>query len=284
MTQAVSQMRSVVHSVINYVRNPPAPGEEQLRFYSEAEELSTMQTLPGREVRITDARGLETSLDREGFGLFPHCSRIADFDGIELDPERNARYMEELCELLQTVTGAARVLMLSGAKQRFGEAATEQLAPLVNAKPARYPHADNTDASSEGQISMFTGGIDMDRYSRAALYNLWRCVSPPPQDSPLAVCDARSVSPADEVPVIAVTEVLGIGEVRHETTSYCYNPEHRWYYFPDMTRDEVIIFKTHDTDENRARRVAHTAFDDPGCPPGTPSRASVEARILALFA
>jgi hypothetical protein len=275
-----------VRAVVNYVCNPPGPGDDPLTFFSEAEENSTMQTLPGREVIITDARDLETSLDREGFRLVRHRSAIDEFEGIELDPDRNARYMEELLQLLTNETGAARVIMLSGAKQRFGEAATEQLAPLVNARPARYPHADNTDASSAMQIEMFSQGIadlDMSDYSRAALYNLWRCVSPPPQDSPLAVCDARTVSPSDELPVTAVTEVLGIGEVRHETTSYCYNPDHRWYFFPDMNRDEVIIFKTHDTDEHRARRVAHTAFDDPDCPAGTPPRASVEARILALF-
>ena len=152
--------------------------------------------------------------------------------------------------------------------------------------PARYPHADNTDASSAGLIAAFTAQVpDLDpgAYSRSALYNLWRCVSPPPQDCPLAVCDVRSVESADEVLVTAVTEVHGIGEVRHNTTSFTYNPGHRWHYFPDMTPDEVIVFKTHDTDEDRAKRVAHTAFDDPACPAGVPPRASVEARLLALY-
>jgi hypothetical protein len=50
-----------------------------------------------------------------------------------------------------------------------------------------------------------------------------------------------------------------------------------------MTIDEVIVFKSHDSDPTRARRVAHTAFTDPMCPPGVPTRASVEMRALALF-
>jgi hypothetical protein len=83
--------------------------------------------------------------------------------------------------------------------------------------------------------------------------------------------------------VTAVTMVHGVGEVRHDTTSYLYNPDHRWSYFPDMSPDEVIIFKAHDTDQQRAQRVPHTAFDDSQCPAGTSTRASVEARILALF-
>ena len=141
--------------VVNYVRNPRAPGEEPLEFVSEEEARSTMQTLPGREASITNARGIHTSLDREGFQLVSHVSAIKDFDGIELDPARNETYTEELCDLLQAETGASLVIPLGGAKQRFGERAAEQLASLVNAKPARYPHADNTDASSDTQIKMF---------------------------------------------------------------------------------------------------------------------------------
>jgi hypothetical protein len=62
-----------------------------------------------------------------------------------------------------------------------------------------------------------------------------------------------------------------------------HNPGHRWCWFRDMTADEVLVFKTHDSDPERAHRVAHTAFTDPTCPPGTPTRASVEIRALALF-
>lgn len=73
------------------------------------------------------------------------------------------------------------------------------------------------------------------------------------------------------IPVTAVTEVLSVGEVRHDTTSHLYDPEHRRHYFPDIYRDEVLIFKTHDADNSRVRGVAHTAFDDPNCSPITPA-------------
>ncbi|MFT4518048.1 MAG: hypothetical protein ACI9JM_000425 [Halioglobus sp.] len=279
-------VRHGVSGAVNYIRNPPASDDEQLTFFSEAEENSTMLTLPGREVWIRNGRELASTLDREGFKLISHQSAISDFDGIELDPTTSSQYMEELGALVVKETGAVQVIGLGGAKQRFSEGATDKLAPLFNAKPARYPHADNTDTSSAQQIKMFVeaiAGLKMDAFSRYALFNIWRCVSPAPQDCPLAVCDATSIAASDEVPVTAVTMVHGVGEVRHATTSYLYNPQHRWHYFPDMTRDEVIVFKTHDTDENQARRVAHTAFDDPTCPPGTHARASVEARILAIF-
>jgi hypothetical protein len=51
-----------------------------------------------------------------------------------------------------------------------------------------------------------------------------------------------------------------------------------------MTIDEVIVFKSGDSDPTGAVRVAHTAFTDPTCPPGVPTRASVEMRALAVFA
>jgi hypothetical protein len=126
-------------------------------------------------------------------------------------------------------------------------------------------------------------GLDLGEYGRWALYNMWRATTPPPQDHPLAVCDARTIRAEDGVPVVAITEIRGAGDFEFETTGYLHNPAHRWCYFRDMTRDEVLVFKTHDSDPTRAHRVAHTAFTDPTCPPGTPTRASVEMRALALF-
>ena len=60
-----------------------------------------------------------------------------------------------------------------------------------------------------------------------------------------------------------------VGEVYH----CAYNPEHRWYYFPNMQRHEAVVFKTFDSiKDGRARWTAHTAFDDPTSPPDAPPR------------
>ncbi len=276
-----------MRSTVNYVRNPPGAGAPTLEFVTEDERSSTMETLPGRPVWVRDARALSTDLDREGFVLVRHTSAVVDFDAIEEDPAVDQAYTEEITELLREVTGASSVLMLGAGKKRHAERAVDKLAPLANAKPARYPHADNTDASAAGLVEMiasFLPDLDIASCPRWALYNVWRCVSPPPQDVPLAVCDASTVTAADEVTVTAVTTVRGSGDLRHDTTGYLFNPAHRWHYYPGMTRDEVVVFKAHDTDSGRAGRVPHTAFDDPTCPPDAPPRASVEMRGLALFA
>lgn len=278
---------SGVDAEVNYVRNAPAADDGRvLEFVTEDERHSTMVTSPGRTVHIDDARGLDTDLDREGFVLVRHESAVIDFDRIQEDPAVDQQYVDEITELVAQVTGASKVVMLGGGKKRYGEGAVDKWTRLSNAKPARYPHADNTDESSvqlAEAMAAFVPGVDLERTSRWAFYNVWRATTPPPQDFPLAVCDARTLDRADEVTVKAITEERG-GEIRHDTTSYRYNRAHRWYYFRDMTPDEVIVFKTHDTDPTRARRVAHTAFTDPTCPPGVTTRASVEMRALALFA
>jgi hypothetical protein len=285
---ATSRLRAEV----NYVRNPPHEGAEPLTFVAEAERLSTMQTLPGRSVWIHDVRGLDSSLDREGFVLVEHASEVPDFEAIQQDPEIDRLYVDEITDLLVEVTGAARAIVPGSAKKRYGESETEKLAKLREARaghvtPARYPHRDVTDDSGPAQAAVIVGsvpGLQLEDYSRWALYNVWRSIRQPPQDFPLAVCDARTVDPVDGVTVVAVTQVPRVADdIRHDTTGYLYNPEHHWCYFRDMTPDEALIFKTHDTDPTRAHGVPHTAFTDPTCPSGTPTRASVEIRGLALF-
>jgi hypothetical protein len=275
-----------VQAEVNYIRNPPGPSDDVLEFVTEDETQSTMVTLPGEPMWITNARGLTTDVDREGFVLVPHVSAVADFGAIQVDPVVDQQYIDEMSDLLTEVTGASKVVFLGGGKKRFGESAVDQLASLKNAKPARYPHADNTDASATAMAELFeqlVDDVDLSGYSRWAMYNMWRSVTPPPQDFPLAVCDARSLAPGDEVTVTALTVELGDVHVCHDTTSYVHNSAHRWHYFRDMTPDEVLVFKAHDTDTTRAGRVPHTAFTDPTCPRGTPTRASVEMRALALF-
>ena len=63
-----------------------------------------------------------------------------------------------------------------------------------------------------------------------------------------------------------------------------YNPDHEWYYFPEMTRDEALVFKVYESaKDGRARFTAHTSFNDPNTPVDAPPRESIEIRTLAFF-
>ena len=71
---------------------------------------------------------------------------------------------------------------------------------------------------------------------------------------------------------------------RGETLHYTFNPNHYWYYFPHMERNEAVVFKTFESEKDgRARWTLHCAFDDPDTPPDAPARESIEMRTLAFF-
>ena len=118
---------------------------------------------------------------------------------------------------------------------------------------------------------------------RFAIYNLWRVLSDPPQDAPLALCDARSVEASDCVNSDCVVDPLDEPELRFENCIFRFNPGHRWCYFSNMTSDEVLVFKGFDSDPNRAGGVPHVAFDDPSCPMDATARESIDVRVIAFF-
>ncbi|HEY6625285.1 MAG TPA: CmcJ/NvfI family oxidoreductase [Acidimicrobiales bacterium] len=283
MTIASAEVEKV-RGEVNYLLNRSDDAGATLEFWSEDDTRSTMELASGQSVWIHNTRPERDTLDldRNGFVLVDHRSAVSNFDMIQVHPLVDQHYAHEMAALLTEVTGADLVVVMSAGKKRYGEGEVDKLSGLPNAKPARYPHADNTDHSVVGLLGVVTDAFDVDGYPRWAAYNMWRAVTPPPQDIPLAVCDARTIAPGDEVTVTAVTTELS-GDIRHDTTGYCYSEDHRWCYFRDMTPDEVLVFKAHDSDSDCPSRVAHTAFDDPSCPPGVATRASVETRAFAFF-
>ena len=62
-----------------------------------------------------------------------------------------------------------------------------------------------------------------------------------------------------------------------------FNPAHRWFYVPNLQPDEILLLKTYDSAEDRARFMPHSAFDDPATKPGTARRQSIESRVLVFF-
>ena len=63
-----------------------------------------------------------------------------------------------------------------------------------------------------------------------------------------------------------------------------WNPDHQWFYFPDMTMEEALTFKTFDSaKDGRARYTIHTSFDDPNSLEDAPPRESIETRSLVFL-
>jgi hypothetical protein len=110
--------------------------------------------------------------------------------------------------------------------------------------------------------------------------NVWRPIRGPVQANPLAVCDARSMTQQDFVAMD-----LKYHERTGEVYAVAFNPNHRWFYFPQMQQNEVLLLKGYDSaDDGRARFTAHSSFEDPTTPPDAPARESIEVRTLVFFA
>jgi|SRR5580658_254347 hypothetical protein len=250
------------------------------RYYANDHSRDILELDP-REIAVEDARvRIEApSLAREGFELVGHTSDIEDFKDAAKVAELHPSEIEQL---LMNVTGADRVVVASPGVLRFGEG-SKDAGKYSNSLPARFVHVDISDATAEQFAHRSMPNIAGRALRRFAHYNVWRALSPPPQDIPLTVCDARSVAPADLLCADAVFDVEGKPEWSFEGWVVRHNSEHRWCYFSGMTRDEALIFKTNDSDPAQPHCVPHSAFDDPSCPKGVPTRASIEMRGIAYW-
>jgi hypothetical protein len=285
-------MATHIDTAVGYILERPTTPLGKLIYSPDVAACHSVNTEPPAPVTIANGRLLaaDTSLDVEGFRLVSHHSAIDDLEQLEQDPAVDDVYRREMRELLQRVTGASSVVIRTiGLKKRYAERAFDDSKSLATERPARFAHCDVTSESAEGAwlstalTDARNAGIDIKPYTRFAAYNMWRPLSQPPQYVPLAVCDARSVASNDEVIVTVVAARANGMDICHDTTGYCHNAGHRWYYYPDMTPDEVLIFKAHDTDLRHAQRTPHCAFSDPTCPADVPPRVSVEIRGLAFF-
>ena len=233
--------------------------------------------LVSHTVTMTDARGRHTSLDVEGFCLFEHHAAV----NLESKRAVLCAYGAEMEGLVRALTGAAKVSAAPMGVLRVVEGSSP--GTTVH-RPVRFVHADCTDDSATRSLRRrFAGEDEPPPGRRCAIYHIWRSLTPAPQDAPLALCDGRTVKAQDCVAADTILDFPGSRLGRIEATVCRYNAEQRWYYFPDMTRDEVILFKDFDSDARYPCRVPHTAFDDPTCPPGVPARVSLDLQLFAIF-
>jgi hypothetical protein len=271
----VCRIPRTVRGVVNYT----GAMRERARFYAVDHSRDNLVLEP-TTVPIEDARDMDDKprLDREGFTLVPHASAVSNFRDAAEVARVNGPEVERL---IVALTGADIAVCNSPGVLRFGERSPD-VGTLVNSYPARFIHIDVSDTAAAA-FAERAKPKDIGAVKRFAAYNIWRALSPPPQDVPLAVCDARTVAPEDLLPADAIFDAPGAPEWSFEGLVIHRNPRHRWVYWSNMTADEVLVFKTKDSDPAEPHHVPHSAFDDPSCPPGVPPRASIEMRVIAFW-
>lgn len=278
------------------------------------------------EVRIDDARRLDESerrqIDPHGFELLDRTMENPDLDFFDHEVVVRQFY-PECAELLRQVTGAYRVFAFDhNLRSAIDRDSNRQITGGQRVQgPIYSAHGDYTLTSAPQRLrdlSMPPGINDtlrtflpagepllekdiIDRAlgegGRFALINLWRNIDTEPVASdPLALCDAQSVQP-DQLVVYEIHYGDRIGE------NYVvkFSPDHQWWYFSGMTRDEVLLIKQWDSQGVFARSGGqsadssadgeddtctfslHTAFEDPGTAPDARSRKSIEIRCVVIY-
>jgi hypothetical protein len=274
--ERVEELQPAVEALLNYLVDTG----EKPASYGGVSSAVAEQKRTGKYVEhkmpIYNGRLLadRLSLDREGFIFVKHETKVKDFYD---ENEVRSVYYAEIEELVKRTSGAKRVLVFDHTL-RSADSATREEKQISG--PVRNVHNDYTDWSGPQRVRdlLPDEASELIRH-RFAVIQVWRPIRNPVQREPLAIADARGIGTQELIPSSRVYPDR-IGEVYHIS----FNPNHRWYYFPNMARNEAIVFKTYDSiKDGRARWTAHSAFDDPTGPQDAPPRESIEMRTLAFF-
>ena len=230
-----------------------------------------------KQVTIQDARAMAAnlSLDREGFALVGLETEVTDF----YDPDQIENiYNAELVALLKRVMGARDAVVFDHTLRAGDEGIRTEKKVR---EPVQRAHNDYTIRSGPVRVIDYFGEEEakplLER--RFAIVNVWRPTVGAVESHPLAICDARSVVQDDLVRAERrAKERIG------ETYRLAYNPDHKWFYFPLMQRNEAMLIKSYDSAEDgTARFTPHTAFMDPNTRPDAQPRQSIESRLFVFF-
>jgi hypothetical protein len=279
----MSQAAAEVQTTIDYL---VPTSRINRRFWAPGKEFNTGVYAP-YPVTIRNARlAGPFTLDEHGFCLGQHHSGISDW---ESSYRPDSPYAAQVCEVAMRLSGADVVVPMSGMVRTSGPtSATVQ-------PPAAEAHVDFTQSSAAriAETIYRKAHPNGPGYQRFIAFSLWRALSPPPQDMPLALCEGGSVRDDEGThnTKVDVTEIptgdalyapIAGEENMAAATIFHYSPGHRWWYFRDMQADEVIFIKFYDSDHSKAWRCPHTAFRDTSCVNAIPRR-SIEFRAIAYF-
>jgi len=212
-------------------------------------------------------------LDQQGFCLTTHSTEVTDFQSDQQVQE--ILYAEAKKVLLQHIRGATRIEIFDHTRR----ASTAKLRKELKCREtAEIVHNDYTGKSATKRLyDMLPSEADILIKQRFAIVNLWRSTAGTIQSCPLAFCDSTSLNRQRDLISVKRVAQDRIGELQMAL----YSPDHQWYYFPNMTMDEALIFKTYDSSPKVNQFTLHTALQDIG--DAKVPRQSIEIRAFVFF-
>jgi hypothetical protein len=245
-----------------------------------------------------------------GLWFTPHVSEVENFwDESEI---LNTHY-PELSKLAKEISGADLTAVAAHAMRKQGPSDGPRLSETVNlARDAAFTvHNDFSDCLKEQFLEMYSAGVtsvvsdtiengglgivDVEKFrkGRLAVLNFWRPLSREPlKRNHLAVLDATSIGDDDVVLCRHPAKGENYSFLKYYRLPVPFintlirpNPTHRWFYFPNMTRDEVMVFKNYDSIDIMPKSGVgmHSSFNDPQTPADAPPRESIEVRVVCFW-
>jgi len=216
----------------------------------------------------------EFGMHPSGFGLHKFPTRVQNFlDQSEID----SVYAAEIEDFLKKTTGCYRVHIFDYTVRASDPDLREQKQVR---EPAYLVHNDYTSNSGFVCLQESLGEeAEMLARGRFQILNVWRPLVDPVEDFPLALCDTRGLTSADLVD----TERRAPNHTG-EIQLALHSDEQRWFYFPQMRPDEVLLFKTFDSIDGGVNPCSiHSAIRLPDAPADAKPRESVEVRALVFY-
>jgi len=230
-----------------------------------------------------------------GFKVVSHVCSITDWLNEE---SLSSTYYDEVFAVLKKLTGAEHIFLGGphvSRREGSGSAVSEPLYHLHNDYTGNMKEAylralsgeePNQSWTMEEMLAVsFVDGSDVPAQMKAVgltaeelakrrmiILNTWRNTSDEPVGRcPLAVADQRTIKSGD-----GCGGVVGrCGLKRREGQQF--------YYFPGLTREELLVFIGYDSDAKEHAPCVHSAFEDMNAPADAPPRQSIELRCVLVM-
>lgn len=147
-----------------------------------------------------------------------------------------------------------------------------------------YPEDMTTTHVSKGNFEDWMSKLKDDSVGGYSVINFWRPILPmegPVKNTPLALCDPNTV----KIDMIVPSRIIGFVKGGQRSMNLTFSKEQKWYYYPEMTKDEVLVFRQFHFDKTvsapykQLRTVFHSAFHHPHASKQDEARCSSEYRV-----
>jgi len=155
-------------------------------------------------------------------------------------------------------------------------------------EPAFY--ACHLDYHPDQSLSNAWAGWNVSAFDM--ILGLWKPdnMETPVVDYPLAFINGSTFEASHAVPFFGQSDsfiqaipFFGAEVRRFVSSALKFSPQHKYYYYPEQTTNEVLIFRQYTNENMGTFANPHTSFKVPDAPKNAPSRRSVEMRVGINF-